>query len=208
MRIVCISDTHSLHDRIKVPDGDLLIHAGDSTYVGTIKELKDFNRYLSRLPHKYKIVIAGNHEVELELHPEKAKKQLTSCIYLQDDKVTLEGIRIYGSPWVPASFDDGGVFNLIRGSQLKKKWDKIPHGIDVLITHCPPYGHCDAVSDTIAGGCKDLGMAVDAIKPKYHVFGHIHSGYGIKTLEGTTYINAAICTIDYKPTNLPIVFDV
>jgi len=62
MRIVALADTHGLHRQIIVPPGDLLIHAGDLTRHGEVDELRDFNVWLGALPHRHKLVIAGNHD--------------------------------------------------------------------------------------------------------------------------------------------------
>ena len=63
MRLVCISDTHSLHRRIpEIPDGDVLIHAGDCLGAGTLDDVVHLDNWLGSLPHRHKIVIAGNHD--------------------------------------------------------------------------------------------------------------------------------------------------
>src|ERR1035437_6153833 len=70
MRVVCISDTHELHRELKVPGGDLLIHAGDFTSFGKgTKEILDFNDWLGDLPHRYKVLTCGNHEYAMEADP-------------------------------------------------------------------------------------------------------------------------------------------
>ena len=66
-RIVCISDTHCAE--IDVPDGDILLHAGDLTYMGKPDELRVVMDWLSSLPHKHKIFIAGNHDFSFQLIP-------------------------------------------------------------------------------------------------------------------------------------------
>ncbi len=62
MRIVCLSDTHNQHRNLDVPPGDILIHAGDSTFQGTLSEVSGFLRWINYLPHPHKILIAGNHD--------------------------------------------------------------------------------------------------------------------------------------------------
>ena len=62
MRVICMSDTHGLHRNTKVPDGDVLVFAGDITSRGASYELVDFNEWLGELPHSHKIVVAGNHD--------------------------------------------------------------------------------------------------------------------------------------------------
>lgn len=143
---------------------------------------------------------------------------LTNCIYLQDSSVEMCGIKIYGSPWTPGHGSWG--FQRPRGWPLLKKWNAIPSDTDILLTHCPPCGYGDGTADErnpllkLAGfrgdhvGCVDLLNTVQRrVQPKYHIFGHIHEGYGVRTDGKTTFINAATCTKSYQPINQPFVFD-
>lgn len=194
-------------DKVNVPDGDVLIHAGDSTAMGTARELWEFNACLRALPHKYKIVIAGNHDWLFQKVPDLARSCLDAAMYLQDSEVLIEGLRFYGSPWQPEFRQ--WAFNLPRGAALQEKWDLIPDGIDVLITHGPPRGILDRVRGGEHLGCEALRSAVSHKQPRLHVFGHIHDSAGIHKVIGmrTTFVNASICTEAYRPTNLPIVID-
>ncbi len=78
------------------------------------------------------------------------------------------------------------------GEALAEKWAQIPDETDVLITHGPPMG---ALGRTLAGlsvGCEDLAEAVSRrIKPRLHIFGHSHEGYGLVKKLSTTYVNAS-----------------
>lgn len=87
-----------------------------------------------------------------------------------------------------------------RGAEAKRYWDQIPMGLDVLITHGPPYGILD---QTTAGG-KHLGSVellktVKAKKPRVHTFGHIHGGAGIFENGDTKFVNAAYLDEQYRP---------
>lgn len=106
MRIICISDTHNNHRDLEIPKGEILIHAGDSSLWGNIKHLYDFNDWLGSLPHRYKIVISGNHDLPLQRSNDlsslfKAREILSNAIYLQDEETILYGVKFYGSPWQP-----------------------------------------------------------------------------------------------------------
>jgi Icc-related predicted phosphoesterase len=167
----------------RIPDADILIHAGDFTRRGTLDEIEAFDSYLASLKNiEHKIVIAGNHEIYLdarfcgkESQRIKARDKLRNCIYLEDDHVELYGYKIYGSPWQPIHV--GNAFQLERGSKLRAKWNKIPSDTDILVTHGPPLGYGDRVGSTRNVGCEDLLDEVkNRIKPKYHIFGHIHEG--------------------------------
>ena len=103
MCIVCLSDTHSRHDRIRVPPGDVLVHAGDATMAGRVEEIAAFNHWLGALPHRHKILIAGNHDWLFETDPALAESLITNAVYLRDSCVTIEGVKFYGSPWQPLS---------------------------------------------------------------------------------------------------------
>jgi predicted phosphodiesterase len=154
MKIISISDTHGLHPSMKIPDGDLLVHAGDLTRHGTLDDVREFNTFLGTLPHPHKIVIAGNHDFCFEDYRMDCEDALTNCIYLQDQEVTIDGVRFYGSPWQPWFYD--WAFNLDRGPEIRAKWDLIPEGIDILITHGPPYGIGDLTTRGDNAGCQDL----------------------------------------------------
>jgi predicted phosphodiesterase len=222
-RFVCISDTHSCHQRLEVPNGDILLHTGDFTRTGTPREVKEFADFVAGLPHRHKVVIAGNHD--LTFHPESYKVNWklhrhpyeydTSalaaylkqrCIYLEDELVTLRGFSIYGTPWQPRF--GSWAFNLDRGSDLQAKWDLIPDCVDILLTHTPPFGHGDLCFHGLRAGCVNLLDTVEErVRPAVHVFGHIHEGYGLTTNNRTLFINASSCNLQYQPTNPPIVFD-
>ena len=205
MRIVCLSDTHDFHDRLVVPDGDVLLHAGDATMGGKPFQVEAFARWFAARPHRHKIVVAGNHDWMFERTPTQARSLLRDVVYLQDDEITVDGLRIWGSPWQPWFHD--WAFNLERGPQIAAKWELIPAGIEVLITHGPPAGILDRTSRGEDVGCADLRRELQRIRPRLHVFGHIHEAYGTVEIDGTRYVNASICTERYHPVQLPIVVD-
>jgi predicted phosphodiesterase len=231
--VVCISDTHGLHGRIppqNIPDGDLLIHAGDFTNTGEQNQIESFMLWFGSQPHRYKVLIAGNHDITLhELYYETSGRQrfhrnkgfsVSECralvtnhpnvIYLEDSGTTLSfpgigDVTVWGSPWQPEFCD--WAFNLNRGTELQEKWALIPEGTDILITHGPPSGYGDRCEDGFRAGCEDLLATIRArVHPKLHVSGHIHEGYGVARDElNTCYVNASTCTFHYRPTNPAIV---
>ncbi|HKS27846.1 MAG TPA: metallophosphatase domain-containing protein [Pyrinomonadaceae bacterium] len=205
MKIVCISDTHTFHNEIVIPDGDILIHAGDFTIAGEIWEIAAFNEWLGTLPHKHKIVIAGNHDWLFQKNPTLARSLITNAIYLEDSMTEIEGLKIYGSPWQPWFMD--WAFNLPRGHALAEKWALIPEGIDILVTHSPPMGVLDKTRASDRAGCSELTGAVLKIKPRLHIFGHIHEGYGKVEIDYTRFINASTCDAAYRAINKPLVVE-
>ena len=205
-RIVLLSDTHNCNEQISVPDGDILIHAGDATNRGQVDEIVAFNEWFSGFPHKHKIFVAGNHDWLFETRPKYAQSLLAeNVVYLQDSAVEILGLKIYGSPWQPRFFD--WAFNLNRGSEMAEKWKLIPNEVDILITHGPPFGILDETPRGDFAGCEELRKRVEEIRPQLHVFGHIHFGYGTEEKFGVRFVNASNCDEDYLPTNPPIVVD-
>jgi predicted phosphodiesterase len=218
VRIVCLSDTHGHHAALHVPEGEVLVHAGDATLGGTTKEVTAFASWFRALPHPYKLFVAGNHDRLFEDRPGEARRLLgDGIVYLQDTGTTIEGKRFWGSPWQPWFLDYA--FNLRRGKALQAKWDLIPEGTDVLITHGPPRGLRDRVEGPLArflgrvlgqgphAGCDDLREAVARRRPTLHVFGHIHEGYGREAVDGTAFVNASVVDARYRPVNAPVVVE-
>ncbi|KAL6228962.1 hypothetical protein BDW75DRAFT_250310 [Aspergillus navahoensis] len=181
VHVVCISDTHNT--KPSVPDGDILIHAGDLTQSGTREELEEQIEWLDSQPHRYKIVIAGNHELCLDhhQHSDSGNKNVTinwkSLIYLENTSITVKlgdghQLKVFGSPYTPKH--GNGAFQYPRTDATV--WQEIPKDTDILVTHGPPKAHLD-LGDL---GCQALRKALWDIerRPILHVFGHIHGGYG------------------------------
>lgn len=207
MRIVAISDTHGQHEHLQVPEGDLLIFAGDCSSRGYLQEITSFLQWFSNHPHRHKVMIAGNHDFLFEDHPGLAESLIPKGIhYLNDSGVVIEGTPIWGSPVSPRFFD--WAFNRDRGPQIERHWSKIPRNTEILITHGPPAGILDKTLRGEVTGCEDLLSHVQKIKPKYHIVGHIHEGYGTFVNGQTTFVNACNLDAHYRMRNLPVVLDI
>lgn len=226
MRIVLISDTHSLHrnmtydvsDFIDPNSTNVIIHSGDMSNIGQQHEVEDFISWFKTLDgFDYKIFIAGNHDLSFENKLEWLEDLLSeenlgphNCFYLEDSEMLIvdgefsRPIKVYGSPWQP--FFHNWAFNLPRGGDgLNQKWLSIPEDVDILITHGPPFGIRDNIGQ-IGLGCYLLKRRIEQLKPILSVFGHIHGGAGgYIDKDGTMFVNASTCTEKYKPTNKPIV---
>lgn len=187
MDLTIIADTHGLHDEIKLSPGTMLIHAGEITEFGTEEEVIDFLQWFAKQTIKYKIFIAGNHDLFLEECTIGKRKKLipNGIIYLQNSSVEIEGIKVLGSPVTPYFL--GMAFNARRGADIKKIWNKIPIETNILITHGPPKGILD--NDF---GCEEILQRVNIIQPKVHCFGHVHETNGIVNVNRTKFINAAV----------------
>ncbi len=192
MRVVCLSDTHGNVD-LEVPEGDLLIHTGDHSKRGSPQELEQAARWLRSLPHPHKVILAGNHDFALQISEDETRELFSPMTYLQDQEVTIEGLRIYGSPWTPTF---GGVW-AFQSSDLASVWEKIPDGIDILLTHGPPARILDRTFARERAGCPMLAERVASVRPKLHVFGHIHEAFGVERQGETLFVNASNSAIGY-----------
>ena len=201
MKITVTSDTHNLHMHAMTPGGEIFVHAGDITQRGSLEELAAFNDWLGTLDYKHKIVIAGNHDFCFEENLDGARGVLSNAILLHDQEIVIDGVKFYGSPWQPEFCD--WAFNLPRGEPLRRKWRMIPDDTDVLITHGPPMGHGDKIRNVGNVGCEDLLDRIRVVKPKIHVFGHIHEGHGISMEGATQCVNASFANFLYKPAYQP-----
>jgi len=189
LKVVCLSDTHELHRNVAVPDGDLLIHAGDITFFSQRPSvLVDFNDWLAELPHKHKVVIPGNHDTLLE--EEENRRMITNAHVLINSGVTLGVFKIWGSPTMPLA---SGAFATPHATDRAEIWSRIPSDTDFLVTHIPPAGILDRARGTSHGaGCQALRESYRRIHPRLHVFGHVHSAAGIHHTARTLFVNASL----------------
>ena len=184
---VCISDTHSRHRALSLPDDPnyILLHTGD--FSDKTNGFTDFNAWLGELPYKEKIVIAGNHEVQLSTDVVKAKAQLSNCTtYLCDTATTVRGVQLFGSPHHPKRGccyrrDAFGALDQARAQAFQK----VPKGCHLLLSHCPPYSIRDEemlVNEWEHVGCGHCLTAIQRIKPHACVFGHCHQWRGVSRI--------------------------
>lgn len=184
MRFVCISDTHNHHRELKLPEGDVLIHAGDFCHFGTLEEIEDFNAWLKEQSFKWKVLVLGNHDdLEYTFSEGIVSLHLNTACY--------DGICISGYPYPDLESSPDKILSRDFSSS------------HILLSHEPPKGCLDDLKGDedlhdLAGGMKNL---------KVHIFGHVHGHYGIKRAAGTCYINAALCNKNYELIHPPIVFD-
>ena len=195
MRIVHLSDTHNRHHQLPdMPEADLVVHSGDISFAGSEDEAIDFIQWFMSLPYKYKVFIAGNHdnclyEANIDGLPE-------NCFYLCNSSVMIEGAKFYGLP-------------MFMEDAMSDKFDEsirnIPSDTDILVTHQPPYGVLD-FSENIHYGDHLLLQTVLDIRPRYHLFGHIHDAYGVEKRKSTIFSNASLLDEEYRLMNKPFVF--
>lgn len=230
IRVVFISDTHTRHEKIDIPDGDLLCFTGDFMSSGYREyEVKSFIGWLKTISPRFKhiVVIAGNHDRYCESFPEEMRNRFQECHgdniwYLYNETIELDfgergKLKITGTPAQP--YFCNWAFNVRNSDELYSIYsDVIGEDIDILLSHCPPYGFLDRshrLNMFNPTGEKNLGSEeltrrISELKnpPRYVCFGHIH-GDGGKTIEenGVTYINASVCDEDYNPYNPVVTLD-
>lgn len=215
IKIACISDTHLMTNFAVVPDADILIHAGDALNRGELGDLVRFKLQLKPHANRFKhiLFVPGNHDRCFEYSWDIARQSLEeipNVTVLHDKEIELYGLKFFGTAWQPHFFD--WAFNVRGHEELAYKYKAIPDDVNILITHCPPFGILDKVQDTSkcgrrAGSPELMDRIKQLNKLKLHVFGHIHGSHGVECHSGVNYINAASCDEDYDAVNAPIVID-
>lgn len=205
MRFVCVSDTHTYHERLELPEGDVLIHGGDlvgnygkDSMKGLLRQLEQACKWLAAQCSRFQLVIfvAGNHETLLdnEYYDASAARELlqnilpANCVYLENELLEWRNLRIWGSPVVVSRRETlqkkyiSDAFE--RPEKVRKKlWEWIPEGLDVLITHSPPQ-YPRALSGALVGDPL-LSQRLESLErpPRFHVFGHDHDYPGLVETE-------------------------
>lgn len=213
--ITSFSDTHNYHEAITLPPSDIAIFAGDFSSRGSKHDTARFLKWYAKQEQcTHKIMIAGNHDLCLdpkfddetradEWVDDMMKSYENDIMYLQCRSVKVMGLKIWGCAVTPDFHPQYWAFNIPRGEKIGEIWELIPSSTDIIVTHGPVYGKLDKCDDGHVG-CEMLDQVVKKIKPRLHISGHIHEGYGQIEEDGVTYINGSICTASYVPLNLPI----
>jgi Icc-related predicted phosphoesterase len=205
LKIIAISDTHDQHDKIKINPCDILVHTGDITKFGSRKMVKKFGDWFAQQPATHKLVIAGNHDLGIQKHPDFAPKFFgdLGIHYLCDSGVTIRGINFYGTPWTPR-WGPWAFMEDRSSPELKKRFDAIPSNTDVLLCHGPPLGYGD-FNGRQHVGCELLLLRIIQVKPKVVCCGHIHENYGaFYTDFGTMIVNSAQLNFLHMNVNRPV----
>lgn len=181
LTMVLLSDTHSPHRELSMPYADILIHAGDICMLGDRGAIRDFNSWLGDLGYRHCILVPGNHDGPILEDP----SLVSNAMVLINQGVTIDGLRIWGTP--------GGVVAARLAEERRRLYGMIPADTDVLITHGPAYGILDCSPGSgYHGGDRELKEAVERIRPRLHLCGHIHPGRGSLETEHTVYVNGAL----------------
>lgn len=209
MRLALTADTHGLLPNVEA--SDVLVHAGDLCPDMEPQRQASWLRnewmpWAESLPVKAVIVIAGNHDFMFEypgLMPARWPKRVK---YLQDSGTVIEGLRFWGTPWVPV-LRNWAFYGDDR--KLDEVYDYVPDGTDVMVTHGPPLGHCDKtvpMFGSVNAGARQALETIKRVRPKLVVCGHIHEGHGLSMVDHTTVENVSYVNEDYDPVH-GIVYD-
>ena len=211
-----------MHGRLpqSIKSCDLLLIAGDVCghvdNPGSVRDMTYQAKWLNTTFRKWqedvyakKIVgICGNHDFVFEQRPDLIPLDLP-WTYLQDSSTTVNGVKVWGSPmslfffsWAFNAPEEGGE------EALTALYARIPKDTDIIISHGPPFGYGDRTIDGRYVGSHALVDAIDRIKPRYVITGHIHEAYGSYERGGTTIINASVLDEKYKLVNEPIYLEI
>jgi len=216
MKITAVGCLHGY--RPTLPGGDLLIVTGDLTRNDRESQYFEVFNWLHEQDYKKKIMIAGNHDTRMQnedYHGPQGEMKY-SFVYLSDSATEFEGLKIWGSPWT-SRFDGINphccAFTVPHDICLADKFNAIPDDTDILVTHGPSWGILDQSREGFNCGSHSLRMAVEAVKPKLHVFSHIHEQGGNTMLlkhagPNTICINCSVMDENYKPINKIMSFEI
>ena len=221
-RIVHMSDTHNhlskSSKRKFLPEGDILIHSGGFTVDGTVEEYAQFDAWLESVKdmYHYRIVVPGLSDVkECGNDWDFVKNNLPNATHvLCHSEAAVLGMRIYGCPWHWAH-DSSYNTKLGAPSSSSGRFDEIPEGIHVLITHGPSFGKLDCVGtgwsscpmrrgqgqelrqniQTQKSGSRELADAIAHVRPGLHLHGLCAENRGV-TPSGSTPLTVNSCMCD------------
>lgn len=212
MRIVCISDTHdqNLTTKFIIPDGDILVHVGDLCAVGDEpKRFWKMGNYMSRFPHPIKLYVPGNHDRLAWDSPGEVRAIMrdygVSALFAEGYEA--QGLKFWGCGWMQPTVN---AKHSEYPGDFQELWERCPEGTDIVLSHQPPYGILDysRVSGEHIGSTVLYWQINRRIRPRYHIFGHNHSGHGVHEIAGIRFVNAALCDDENKPYQQPIVIEV
>jgi len=229
MRIVALSDQHG--HLPEIPPCDLLLVAGDvcPDYIGESfsgdhpEQQKAWfderaRAWLADAPANHKILTWGNHDwcgqVFRFADDSPLAIPLPAVQILVDAGTYVPAagrpISIWATPW-SRQFDRWAFMK--SPEELAEVYAAIPEGIDILVSHQPPYGHGDRYEHPGSGDVEQLGSpellaAIGRIRPRLVVCGHLHGGHGRFVYDGIPIWNVSVVNDDYQLVRSPTVIEV
>lgn len=206
MRIVATADLHgNLPD---IPECDLLLIGGDVCPVENHDEsyqslwlVAEFRPWLLRQPARHAVWIAGNHDFVCQMEGFEVEPEKFGATYLQDSLLEIEGLRIWGTPWVRTI--PRWAFHL-TDAEAGERFRQIPESADIVLSHGPVAGIFDDVQGESTGSSA-LASQLQRVSPALFVSGHIHECGGmVRQIGDTTFVNASRMDGDFNPVHSPI----
>ncbi len=208
MRLVVISDTHGQHTQLGRLERDVLIHCGDfcDGFRKDPRDVEAIDAWFAEQEFERILCVGGNHDFAVEGRVAQGRPVFENAVWLLDETHVHRGVKFFGSPWVPHL--QGWAF-YISDEGMRAKWSLIPDDTDVLISHTPPYGIMDQPrSRRVHCGCPHLLERVEAVKPRYHLFGHNHASAGVHEAGSTTFVNASVVDRGFDVARDPVVLEI
>ena len=236
MRIVALSDQHAYLPAI--PACDLLIVAGDicPDRFGPFLAIhephqqqhwfnRDFRPWLAKSPATHKIATWGNHDwcgQACDFRHDSPDVAATTELQILVDELTRVPIRsgvggdehatdlvVWATPW-SNQFMNWAFMK--QPSELAAIYAAIPEGVDILISHQPPFGYGDQYRHAPSGkmehlGSRELLATIDRVRPRLVICGHIHSGYGRYERNGIPIHNVSVVDEQYRLVHQPTVIE-
>lgn len=214
VRIVHMSNTHSHLSKSScrkfLPEGDILVHSGGFTVDGTSEEYVQFNSWLGSVRdiYHYRVVVAGLNDVKQcgnDWDFVRANLQNATHV-LCHSEATVLGITIYGSPWHWAHEFN---YTVKQGAPTSTsgRFNDIPDGVDVLVTHGPAHGRLDTINNFTLfdktsqherehSGSRDLEEAIRRVRPGLHLHGLCAEARGVVSPLGYWPLTVNSCMCD------------
>eukprot|EP01060_Flectonema_neradi_P038829 TRINITY_DN8280_c0_g1_i1.p1 TRINITY_DN8280_c0_g1~~TRINITY_DN8280_c0_g1_i1.p1 ORF type:complete len:386 (+),score=33.04 TRINITY_DN8280_c0_g1_i1:49-1206(+) len=214
VRLVCVSDTHLGQDKVILPEGDILLHCGDilmqSTLMSKEKIRVGFEKFLSwmgKQTHQHKIFILGNHDAALmDLgYDYITSKCPPGVTYLQNTSITVQGIKIWGTPHSVGSSSNYA----FQHRSAKGLWDSMPSDTQIIMSHGP--AKCIG-GDHLSKTTEFIRKIEKSKSVKLHVCGHLHWAFGMQSIlrhDGVVVPTIVCSSLDgsYNLSHKPVVVD-
>jgi Icc-related predicted phosphoesterase len=198
VKIVALSDTHGKHRQVEIPDGDILIYAGDFEIRNNL-DLFEMSEWLNELPHKRVVAIFGNHDFTEHSEIKYMKQMFERVNLLFNESIEIDGLKIWGSPYSP--FFNNWAW-MQPDNMLKEIWDTIPLETEIVVTHTMPYGILDGILPRMESvGSLTLRDAIKRVQPKIQIGGHLHESFGQYTDGKIDYYNVSVLDEQYQVAN-------